>query len=75
MLIGRNLPKIMLIALLAAVIYFVAREILIRRILTLPQLAIIIATLSALLFLLLKYGGAILGLFQRFLPQLLSLIF
>ena len=69
------MPKIMLIALLAAVIYFVAREILIRRILTLPQLAIIIATVSALLFLLLKYGGAILGLLQRFLPQFLSLIF
>ena len=74
-MIGWNLPKIILIALLAAAIYLVVREILIRRILTLPQLAIIIAIMSAILFLLLKYGAVILGLLQRFLPQLLSLIF
>jgi hypothetical protein len=69
------LPKIILIAFLAAAIYFAAREILIRLILTLPQLAIIISALAVLLFLLPRYGGTLFGLAQRFLPQPLSLIF
>ena len=69
------MPKIILIALIAATLYFSARELLIRRILTLPQIAILIGVLTVLVFLLPRYGGNILALFQRFLPQLLSLIF
>ena len=69
------MPKIILIALFAAALYFAAREFLIRRILTLPQLAILIGALAVLVFLLPRYGGSIFALLQRFLPQLLSLIF
>ena len=69
------MPKIILIALFAAALYFAARELLIRRILTLPQLAVLISALAVLIFLLPRYGGNIITFFQRFLPQLISLIF
>jgi|TARA_E500000178_G_C17020235_1_gene755140 hypothetical protein len=63
------------IALLITGLYFVAKELLLRRILTLPQLAAILVFLTALGYFLPKYGGQILALVQRLLPQLLSMIF
>ena len=70
-----KLPRVILISVLAAILYFAARELLIRRILTLPQLAIVFATLAVFIYFLPKYGGNVLALLQRFLPQVLSLIF
>ena len=70
-----KLPRVVLISVLAAILYFAARELLIRRILTLPQLAVVFAALAVLIYLLPKYGGNLLALLQRFLPQVLSLIF
>ena len=69
------MPRVVLISVLAAILYFAARELLIRRILTLPQLAVVFAALAVLIYLLPKYGGNVLALLQRFLPQVLSLIF
>ena len=70
-----KLPRVILISVLAAILYFAARELLIRRILTLPQLAVVFAALAVLIYLLPKYGSNVLALLQRFLPQVLSLIF
>ena len=70
-----KLPRVILISVLAAILYFAARELLIRRILTLPQLAIVFTALAFFIYFLPKYGGNVLALLQRFLPQVLSLIF
>ena len=68
------MARIILIALILAAIYFIARELFIRRILNLPRLLIVCVALAAALYFLPRYGGALIGLIQRFLPQLISFI-
>ena len=68
------MARIILIALILAAIYFTARELLIRRILNLPQLLIVCVALAAALYFLPRYGGALIAMVQRFLPQLISFI-
>ena len=68
------MARIILIALALAAMYFTARELLIRRILNLPQLIIVCVALAAALYFLPRYGGAIMALIQRVLPQLISFI-
>ena len=68
------MPKIILTALVIAAIFFVARELLIRRILNLPLLLVMCVAIAAALYLLPRYGGAFVALIQRILPQLLSFI-
>ena len=68
------MARIIFIALVLAAIYFTARELLIRRILNLPQLLIVCVALAAAFYFLPRYGGAVLALIQRVLPQLISFI-
>ena len=72
--LGFEMARIILIALVLAAIYFTARELLIRRILNLPQLLILCVALAAALYFLPKYGGALIALIQRVIPQLISFI-
>ena len=71
---GFKVPRIFLIALVLAAIYFTSRELLIRRILNLPQLLMLCVALAAALYLLPRYSGPLLGLIQRIFPQLISFI-
>ena len=71
---GFEMARIILIALVLTAIYFTARELLIRRILNLPQLLILCVALAAALYFLPRYGGALIALIQRVIPQLISFI-
>ena len=68
------MPRIILTALVIAAIFFVARELLIRRILNLPLLLVMCVAIAAALYFLPRYSGAIVALIQRILPQLVSFI-
>ena len=72
---GLEVTRIILTALVLAAIYFTARELLVRRILKLPQLLIICVALAAALYFLPRYGGALIALIQRVLSQLIPSIF
>ena len=71
---GFKMARIILIALVLAALYFTARELLIRRILNLPQLLILCVAVAAALYFLPRYGGALVALIQRIIPQLISFI-
>ena len=62
------MARIILIALVLAAIYFTARELLIGRILNLPQLLIVCVILAAALYFLSRYGGPFIALIQKVIP-------
>ena len=68
------MARIILIALVLAAIYFTARELLIGRILNLPQLLIVCVILAAALYFLSRYGEPFIALIQKVIPQLISFI-